>query len=278
MNTVLIIAKDQDAFYAQIVKRVRALGIKIVTKAFDADFTIVLGGDGTVLGATRTGVKSPVLVINTGHLGFLTSTSKENAFDAIDRMVSGEFLATERHFLYASIGLPVDPVSKALTGPFVYHALNDIVIRPGASDNRNLSRLIRLSVFVTEDGSEEQQVAYYKADGLIISTPTGSTAYSLSAGGPIIHPSCRTLLVTPICPQGLTQRPLVLPYETKIRIEPHDDDLFLSVDGQVGQEIGTGPSVYVAYNSMSVLTVNPTSTYYQVLQNKLSWGSLPVKL
>lgn len=152
-----------------------------------------------------------------------------------------------------------------------YLALNDVVIRPRASNNRNLSKLISMVLYAKDQREEEQLVTTYRADGLIVASPTGSTAYSLSAGGPIIHPSCRSFVVTPIAPQGLTQRPLVLPYTMCLKIEPLDDDLYLSADGQVGESIEKGDMVWIRYNSHSIQTVDPLYTYYESLQMKLGW-------
>jgi NAD+ kinase len=261
MNHALLISKDRDDFYQQVWRNLSVLGIKVVTDHAQADFSIVLGGDGTVLSAARQGLKSPVVVINTGHLGFLTSSNREEAINTLDRVLLGEFTVNTRHLLTVSVA-----------GDVTYLGLNDVVVRPNTP-----TRLARLALYASEDDTDELLIADYRADGLIISTPTGSTAYSLSAGGPIIHPSCRAFVVTPICPQGLTQRPIVLPHTTKLRIEPLEDDLFVTVDGQVGQTLDRHSSAQIAYNSHSIQTVNPIATYYQVLQTKLGWGIRPTK-
>jgi len=269
MKTVLFISKDDDAFAVETQMFVEALGIEVVTDPTKADFTIILGGDGTVLGAARAGVSSPVLVINTGHLGFLSSSDKDHAVATIDRLIAGKFTTTERHLLKVCTDDKPDDT---------YLALNDVVIRPRASSDRNLNKLIHLSLYATEEGStKEYLVADYRADGLIVATPTGSTAYSLSASGPIIHPMCRAFVVTPICPQALTQRPLVLPHNTQLRIVPHDSDLYVSIDSQVGRAIEKNISLRVGYNAHSIHTVNPRMPFYDILQQKLGWGIRPVK-
>jgi NAD+ kinase len=183
----------------------------------------------------------------------------EEAISAIERVLLGEFTVTARHMLTATID------------DQTFLSLNDLAIRP-----LNTNKLVQLGLYQVED-NEEFLIAIYRADGLIVSTPTGSTAYSLSAGGPIIHPSCKAFCVTPICPQGLTQRPLVLPHKTRLRIEPLDDELYLSIDGQVGRPINKGESIFLAYNSHIVQTVDPLHTYFETLQTKLGWGIRPVK-
>ena len=147
-------------------------------------------------------------------------------------------------------------------------ALNDLVIT-----KNGLSKLTKVSLFVI-DGKKEMFVADYRADGLIVATPTGSTAYSLSANGPIMHPNCANLIVTPICPQGLTQRPLVLPSHMKVVIKPFDADLYVSVDGQVGQPLGD--DFVQAHINHQIEIVDPPDTYFQVLRQKLGWGIKPV--
>jgi NAD+ kinase len=245
-----------------------------VHEAEDADFTIVLGGDGTVLGAARKGVHSPVIIINTGNLGFLSTCSEslttsayEAAIETIDRVLLGEFTVTTRHLLHVT-----------LADESEYMALNDVVVQP-----MHMNKLVKLALYGIDNVDDEVLICEYRSSGLIISTPTGSTAFSLSASGPIIHPSCHSFCVTPICPQGLTQRPLVLPHTTRLHIEPDGhEDLCLSIDGQEEHEI-INESVKVRYNnsqydnSHSIQTVNPLHTYYATLQKKLGWGIRPTK-
>ena len=269
MNTCLVIAKDKDEFTSSICRHLTGLGIKVVDSILAEarpNFTVILGGEGTLLGAVRQGVCGPVIVVNTGHLGFLSTCAETEEFSAfeeatyaIERVLLGEFTVTTRHLLTASID------------DQTFLSVNDIAIRP-----LNTNKLVQLGLHQVED-NEEFLIAIYRADGLIVSTPTGSTAYSLSAGGPIIHPSCKAFCVTPICPQGLTQRPLVLPHDTRLRLEPLDNELYISIDGQVGRPINKGENILLAYNSHVIQTVNPLGTYFETLQSKLGWGIRPVK-
>lgn len=263
MKTVLLVSKDQDDTYRQVSNILTIqLGLQLVENADDADLSVVLGGDGTVLSAARQGLKSPVIVINTGHLGFLTSADPSN-FKSIlldyctlpeeDRL--RVYKRTRRHMLDVQIN------GKK------YLALNDVVVK-------NFFKLARVNVYA-DDGTGEELVSEYRADGLIIATPTGSTAYSLSTSGPIIHPHCHAYVVSPICPQGLTQRPLVLPSGLSIRLHMQDD-MHVSIDGQVTNETIKDSSVVVTYNSHTIETVNPSSSYFQVLRAKLGWGIKPV--
>ena len=258
MNTCRVISKDHDEFESAIKKFLLSVGIQIVDETTPADFSIVLGGDGTALGAARRGLLvSPVVIINTGNLGFLSSSSFGLGVETIQRLLEGDFSITSRHLLTTQIYQSE------------FFALNDVVVRP-----IKVNKLITLSLY---DDSEDFLIANYRADGLIIASPTGSTAYNLSAGGPIIHPACQVFCVTPIAAQGLTQRPLVLPSSTRLRIEVDDDDLYLSVDGQDGLPVIRGDSIMVSYNSHSIQTVNPVHSYYRTLQEKLGWGIKPVK-
>jgi len=231
------------------------------------DFTVVLGGDGTVLAAGRTGAPNPLLVINTGHLGFLTSTGMSNYREAIKSFLEGSYTLTKRRTLHVGVA-PFSPTSNRI---IEYNAVNEVVIAKA-----QLSKLVTVGVYImdTMNVAYQELVAEYRADGLIVSTPTGSTAYNLSAGGPIIHPSCESLVITPICPQGLTQRPLVIPANMKVRIKSLDDSLYVSVDGQDGCPMHS--VVDVNYNSHSMEIVNPDDSYFQILRKKLGWGVKPV--
>ena len=258
MKRLFIYSMQKDAFYQTIADLFTSLGAAIVSTIAESEGTIVLGGDGTVLGASRAGVKSPMLIINTGHLGFLTSSSKDDYHKAIINFITGKFTTTKRQMLVVS-----------QDGEEEIGALNDIVIRKAV-----LSGLVKVSVFASQGDQDEVFVSDYRADGLIVSTPTGSTAYNLSASGPIIHPSCPSLVITPICPQALTQRPILLPASFRLRIEAHTEGMGMSIDGQIEKALGSGVSI--RYNEHSVETVDPITSYFEVLRSKMAWGVRPV--
>src|SRR5262249_60326043 len=189
--------------------------------AATADLAVVLGGDGTLLAAARLlGHRQiPIVAVNYGGLGFLTEVTLDEMYPALDRVLAGEFVTQLRMMME----LQVSREGKRLAD---YRALNDVVINKGT-----LSRMIELEARV--DG---QYVSRFRADGLIVSTPTGSTAYNISAGGPIIFPTMSAMVVTPICSHTLTNRPLVLPEGVRIELmlRPAPDDVYVLVDGQVG--------------------------------------------
>lgn len=259
MKRFFIYSMQKDEFFRTIADLFTSLGATIVDTIAESEGTIVLGGDGAVLGASRAGVKSPMVIINTGHLGFLTSSSKDDYHKAIINFLTGKYKTTKRQMLLVS----------QENDPEEIGALNDIVIRKAL-----LSGLVRLSVYASQEGSDEELVSEYRADGLIVSTPTGSTAYNLSASGPIIHPGCPSLVITPICPQALTQRPILLPSSFHLRIEAHTEGMGMSIDGQIEKALGTG--VRIRYNQHAVETVDPIASFFGVLRNKLGWGIRPV--
>lgn len=266
MKSAYIFSKEQNDFYREVISFLTTYGIECVNGPYEdanhADFTVVLGGDGSVLAAGRQDVPNPIVVINTGHLGFLTSSGKENYQDTLKHFLRGSYTLTKRR----TLRVQVEGFSES--APTMYNAVNEVVIA-----KNQLSKLIQLRVYIMErdDPTYQELVSEYRADGLIIATPTGSTAYNLSAGGPIIHPSCESLVITPICPHGLTQRPLVLPANMRVRIEPMDSSLHVSVDGQ--ENCPMLRNVDVWYNSRCIETVNPhEDSYFQILRQKLAWG------
>lgn len=250
----------RDPVYQEIVKFLKEIGAEQTFNYEEAVISIVLGGDGTVLGAARAGIKSPMLIVNTGHMGFLTST-KELFKEKIQAAYDGKFTTTERHML---------DVMQESNMDEPLNALNDVVIKSSAH-----SKLIRLGVYVVNSEGVEDLVSEYRADGLIVATPTGSTAYNISAGGPIIHPSCQSFVVTPICPQGLTYRPIVLPSYLSLRVKPMELGLFMTIDGQIERALDM-TAISVKYNSAKIATVDPDGSYFQVLREKMAWGKMPI--
>jgi NAD+ kinase len=224
------------------------------------DLLIVLGGDGTLLSAARLAAqrKVPILAVNLGGLGFLTTVSQDEIYSILEEIFSGKHRVSERVMLDAEIVRAGAVIRKQ-------NALNDAVLNKAA-----LARIMDLELHV--DG---EYVTTYKADGLILSTPTGSTGYSLAAGGPIVYPAVESFVVTPICPHTLTNRPLVIPDSATIDVDfkAEDDAVFLTLDGQVGIELVRGDHIRVRKTAEKLLLVRPArKTYYQILRNKLKWG------
>jgi NAD+ kinase len=225
-----------------------------------ADFVIVLGGDGTLLSAARAleGRPIPIFPVNLGGLGFLTAIQVDEVFHQLERMLRSEHRIGKRRLLSCSLLRKNKVISK-------YEALNDAVVT-----KQLLARMIDCKVFV--DG---HYVSNFKADGLIISTATGSTAYSLSAGGPIIFPTVDALCISPICPHMLTHRPVIVPDESVIRIVNISEDgySYLTIDGQVGEPLTQGDEIICESSPNYVHLVRPPQMlFFDVLREKLKWG------
>jgi NAD+ kinase len=224
------------------------------------DLLIVLGGDGTLLSAARLAAsrKVPILAVNLGGLGFLTTVSQDEIYSILDEIFAGKHRVSERVMLEAEIVRNGSVIRSQI-------ALNDAVLNKAA-----LARIVDLELRV-----DDEYVTTYKADGLILSTPTGSTAYSLAAGGPIVYPTVEAFVITPICPHTLTNRPIVIPNSVTIEIDfkAEDNLVFLTLDGQVGIELSRGDHIRVRKAAEKLLLVRPAKkTYYQILRNKLKWG------
>ncbi|PLX97873.1 MAG: NAD(+) kinase [Desulfuromonas sp.] len=224
------------------------------------DMIIVLGGDGTLISVARlvVGRNIPIVGVNLGRLGFLTEITRDELPLMLDKLISGDYLVSDRMMLDAFIRRDDQVIGK-------YTVLNDIVINKGA-----LARIIDLNTYV--DG---RHLSSYKADGLIVSTPTGSTGYNLAAGGPIIYPEINSLLISPICPHTLTNRPIVVWSRSVIEIEVkfQDDVVFFTADGQVGRKLLPGDMVEIRRSeSRTLLVSSPSKDYFEILRTKLSWG------
>ncbi len=224
------------------------------------DLIVVLGGDGTLLSAARAiGQREiPLFPVNVGGLGFLTAISVGDLFPELERAFCGEHRIARRKLLNIQVMREGTIVAS-------YEALNDAVL--GKS---SLARIIDLDTYV-----DDQFVCAYKADGLIIATPTGSTAYSLSAGGPIIYPSVPAICLTPICPHMLTNRPVLVPETSIIKALSRgpDESVYLTVDGQVGNPLREGDAVVCRSSDYSLLLIRPPKLrFFDVLRQKLKWG------
>lgn len=225
-----------------------------------ADPIITLGGDGTLIGVARyVAGASPVFVgVNFGNLGFLTEVSPDELIPVLDTVEQGSVQCAERVLLEVQVHRKGSVV-------FESRAVNDVVVQKGAR-----SRLPDLDLSV--NGND---VARIRADGIILATPTGSTAYSLAAGGSIAHPSLSVILVTPICPHSLTNRPLILPGSAQVEVElpKFDDEVIVTVDGQVSEPLLSGDIVKVSQARQAVkFVVSKEKSYFDILRTKLNWG------
>jgi NAD+ kinase len=224
------------------------------------DLVIVLGGDGTLLSAARAIGKReiPLFPVNLGGLGFLTAITIDEVFPELERALRGEHRVAKRKLLYAELVRDGQVLA-------CWDALNDAVLTKAS-----IARMIDLQAWV-----DEQFVADYKADGLIICTPTGSTAYSLAAGGPIIFPSVPTLCMTPICPHMLTNRPVLVPETSRIRVISRgpDESVFLTIDGQTGTPVREGDTLVCHSSKFALHLIRPPRMmFFDVLRQKLKWG------
>lgn len=227
------------------------------------DWVVVLGGDGTLLGAARQvgryGV--PILGVNLGGLGFLTCIPLERLYPVVETMVNGQLQVESRMMLETRI------LREGLD-EIRFQVLNDVVI-----NKSTLARIIDLDVTINDTF-----VTTFRADGLIIATPTGSTAYNLSAGGPIIYPTIETFVLTPICPFTLTNRPIIVPDNAVISIEmgrESEDPVLLTFDGQVGFELHHGDKVHILKSKEKIsLFKPPDQDHFKILRTKLMWGGV----
>jgi len=224
------------------------------------ELLVVLGGDGTLLSATRAlaGQKVPILAVNLGGLGFLTSVTREELYPVLEQVLDGRHNTSERMMLDAHTFRNGKVVERQT-------ALNDAVINKAA-----LARMLDFDLYV-----DSAPVGRYRADGLIVATPTGSTAYSLAAGGPIVHPQLDAFVITPICPHMLTNRPLVIPdtARVEIHIAAGEEPVYLTLDGQIGFQLQPSDRVVVTKSKNRVAFIrSPQKTYFEVLRSKLRWG------
>jgi NAD+ kinase len=224
-------------------------------------WVVVLGGDGTLLGAARrTGrFGAPILGVNLGGLGFLTGIPFERLYPVIEMMIDGRLEVESRVMLETKVLRNNDVV-------YGFQVLNDVVINKGA-----LARIIDLDVTINEEF-----LTTFRADGLIISTPTGSTAYNLSAGGPILYPTMENFILTPICPFTLTNRPIIIPDTSVIQIKmgnKSEEAVTLTFDGQVGFDLNFGDKVIISKSEEKIKLFRPPDhSYFNILRTKLMWG------
>jgi len=221
---------------------------------------IVLGGDGTFLSVARfiEDKKIPLMGVKFGEVGFLAETTEENLHEAIEAVFRGDYIIRER----ARLNIKVMRKGEQI---IYVNVLNDAVINKAA-----LSRLASCAVYL-----DDTYLTTYRADGLIVATPTGSTAYSLAAGGPVVHPEVPSIILTPICPFTLTNRPLIIPDTTRveIRLEGSPEDMILTLDGQEGFEMDPRDKIFIkkSRNAVKMISLEDQS-YFKVLKTRLKWS------
>ncbi len=267
----LIVKQDKKPRQAarSLIRWLREQGVEVLTDISEPglDAVIVLGGDGTLLKAARMigNRKIPVLGINLGGLGFLTEVRYDAClYPMLERFLAGDFAVEKRMMLRTT-------VFSGTSACWAGSALNEVVISKGA-----LATIIQISAW-----NKDELITNYEGDGLIISTPTGSTAYNLSAGGPIVHPELKAIIMTPICPFMLGSRPIILPDSADIRVKvsAESPDVHLILDGQVNYKLGKGESVTVNIRrakGLLHLVKSPDRSYFSILRNKLKWGEQEV--
>jgi NAD+ kinase len=228
--------------------------------AREADLIVVLGGDGTLLSiARRTGARVPILGVNLGELGFVTEIVEREAMPMLARVIAGRYDLDRRMTLAARLVRGREVLGR-------FRALNDVVITNGAR-----ARIVKFSVTV-----DRLPLATFRADGVIVATPTGSTAYSLSVGGPVVEPTVQVVLLSPVSPHTLSNRPVVLRPNAVVRIVlgSQEEDALLTIDGQEGVPLSAGDVIEVRRGRSPVSLVrSPDRTYYDVLRSKLGWGA-----
>ncbi len=228
--------------------------------AEQSQLLLVLGGDGTLLAAARVAARLgiPILPINMGSLGFLTSFTIEEMYPALEQVLAGRFSCSERVMLDVELHRDAEVIERQAV-------VNEAVLNKGA-----LARMIDLQLTIDADF-----VCRYRADGLIVATPTGSTAYSLSAGGPIVHPAVESWIITPICPHTLSDRPVVVRDSSLIEVHLSGDteSVFLTLDGQTGIPMQAADVVRMRRASERLRLIQPAQkSYFEILRNKLKWG------
>lgn len=261
-------SRDAAACAEEAAAALRSRGLEVLVDeeetARRADLVLVLGGDGTLIHAARIldGRPAPILGVNMGSLGFITEVPQPELYQALDHVLSGKAQLSERMKLRVHVHRPAagDGELKLVDT----EVLNDAVIAKGT-----LSRMAEFEVVCSDD-----LVATYKADGIIVATPTGSTGYSLAANGPILFPSMRGVILAPICPHMLTQRPIVLPDDRTLNIRlASASEVYITLDGQTGMPLQPGDRVQIKQSRNRVYLVqNPHRDYFGILRTKLRWG------
>jgi len=283
VNTIGIIAKDNSEAVSKTVKQLVAflaekdcsivfdntaknlindtLCVDRATLAEQADLAIVVGGDGTFLSVVRSLADShtPILGINLGRLGFLVDISPDEMFEHLDKILQGEYVDECRFLLEAQVIRDNRVVAEAM-------AFNDVVVHI-----RDVARMIEFETYING-----QFVNFQRADGMVVSTPTGSTAYALSSGGPLLHATLEAMVLVPICPHTLTNRPLVINASSKVEIvigESKQTTSQVTFDGQIAFDVKPGDKISIQKKSSTVHLIHPAGyDYFEILRAKLHWS------
>ena len=234
--------------------------VKEEALAKTVDLMLVLGGDGTMIATARMlgDIEVPVMGVNYGGLGYLAEFPLEELFSALEAILAGDYKVQERLMLTVELRRGEELITKN-------RVLNDVVVNKSA-----LARIIEIEAYLNN-----QFLNRFRADGLIVSTPTGSTAYNLSAGGPIIFPSMNAIVITPICPFTLSNRPIVVPDDSviEVRLMTENEEVALTLDGQVGFPLQAGDRAMIRKSNATFNLVQPANrNYFDVLRDKLKWG------
>ena len=258
---------ESDPTRLKVMKVLHELGAELSEKKTRSaiDAVVVLGGDGTLLRAVQrvSTEDTPVLGVNLGSLGFLTEITSDEVEEALRTLMSGDYAYSWRSMLNATLVRGDDHE------PLVHQGLNDVTIAKAST----VSRIVEFTVSVGN-----KFVSEFRADGLIVSSPTGSTAYNLAAGGPILHPLLDAVVLTPICPHMLSYRPLVIPASTPVRIKVRSSTspVHVTVDGQWSREVVPADELVVSMGKRRLkLVTSPARDYFEVLRTKLKWGDAP---
>ncbi len=249
-----------ERILAGLVSGAMVTSVWIEDIAVRSDVVVSLGGDGTLIGVARhiTDRRCVMVGVHFGTLGFLTEIRPDELIAMLDQLEKGEAQIAQRQMLSCK-------VLRAGAEHFKSNAINDLVVQKGTKD-----RLLEIDISV-----DRQPLARVRADGLIIATPTGSTAYSLAAGGSIVHPELPVTLLTPICPHSLTIRPLIVPADSHLEVSfpKYEGDIFATADGQVSSQLKSSDTIVVTRGPNKVNFVrSPSRTYFDILTAKLNWG------
>ncbi|MGB8683291.1 MAG: NAD(+)/NADH kinase [Candidatus Binatus sp.] len=245
---------------SETAKKIGAEEVERHHLADRADLIVVLGGDGTLLGVARLVASKgiPIIGVNLGGLGFLTEVTIKEARAALERVLDGDYEVDRRIMLEAIIERSSEEIAQT------FQAFNDVVVGKGP-----LGRMLELDVF-----ANHTPFCSYRADGLIVATPTGSTAYALAAGGPIVYPTLNAIVLAPICPHTLSNRPVVLPdtYHIEIHVKAPDHDTTFTVDGQESAQLGPADIIRIHRARHVVSLIRSAHPYFEIWRDKLHWG------
>lgn len=254
-------SKVKEEILQEFYNYLKEKNINIINNIENADLIVSFGGDGTLLAAARESMKKdmPIMAVNMGTLGYLAEINPENAIKMLQNYENGNYILDERRLLEVEYN------------DEKYYALNELVLIKGGL----MSHLIQVEVY-----ANDIFVNKYRADGVIVATPTGSTAYSLSAGGPIVHPSLKAITITPLSPQSLTARPIILDGKEKLSFKMYsrDDDIHLNIDGNICFQVKENDKISAILSNKKIKIIRSgEKDFYSILREKLKWGDSAIK-